>query len=102
MLPTPRSWGRLEFPPLADRRGPPVKLALIGYGRMGHAVESAAQARGHEVVARLDQGDAIDRQSLAGADVAVDFTLPTAVVENAHRVGAAGVDLVIGTTGWYD
>jgi len=79
-----------------------LKLALLGYGRMGHAVEAAAAARAHEIVARLDQGDAIDRNSLAGADVAIDFTLPTAVVDNARRVGDAGVDLVIGTTGWYD
>ena len=79
-----------------------MKLALIGYGRMGHAVESAAQARGHEITARLDQGDPIDRKSLAGAQVAIDFTLPTAVVDNTRRVGDAGVDLVIGTTGWYD
>jgi 4-hydroxy-tetrahydrodipicolinate reductase len=79
-----------------------VKLALIGYGRMGHAVEAAARARGHEIVARLDHGDGIDRKSLAGADVAIDFTLPSAVVENVRRVADAGVDLVIGTTGWYD
>jgi 4-hydroxy-tetrahydrodipicolinate reductase len=79
-----------------------VKLALIGYGRMGHAVEAAAGARRHEIVARLDEGDGIDRKSLAGADVAIDFTLPAAVVDNARRVADAGVDLVIGTTGWYD
>jgi 4-hydroxy-tetrahydrodipicolinate reductase len=79
-----------------------VKLALIGYGRMGHAVEAAAGARKHEIVARLDQGDTIDRKTLAGAQVAIDFTLPTEVVDNARRVGDAGVDLVIGTTGWYD
>ena len=79
-----------------------MKLALIGYGRMGHAVEAAAGAREHEIVARLDHGDAIDRKSLAGADVAIDFTLPGALVDNARRIADAGVDLVIGTTGWYD
>jgi 4-hydroxy-tetrahydrodipicolinate reductase len=60
------------------------------------------RARGHEVVSRLDQGEAIDRTSLAGAEVALDFTLPGAVLDNARRVGEAGVDRVIGTTGWYD
>jgi len=82
--------------------GSAMKVALIGYGRMGHAVEAAAAARGHEVVARLDQGDELDRTSLAGAEVAIDFTFPGAVVENARRVAQAGLDLVIGTTGWHD
>jgi 4-hydroxy-tetrahydrodipicolinate reductase len=77
-----------------------MKLALIGYGRMGHAVEAAAGARGHQVGARLDAGVAIDRAALAGAEVAIDFTVPDAVEENARRVAAAGADLVIGTTGW--
>lgn len=79
-----------------------MKVALIGYGKMGHAVEGAAGARGHEVVARLDAGDAIERGSLAGAEVAIDFTVPDAVERNAARVAEAGADLVIGTTGWYD
>ena len=79
-----------------------MKLALIGYGKMGHAVETAAAARGHEVAARLDVRDRIDRASLAGAEVAIDFTVPDAVVQNAQRIGEAGADLVIGTTGWYD
>ncbi len=78
-----------------------MKLALIGYGRMGHAVEAAAAERKHEVVARLDLGDAITKASLAGAEVAIDFTLPDAVVANARAVAGAGVRLVIGTTGWY-
>ena len=81
----------------------PVKIALLGYGRMGREVESVAQEEGHEIVARLDGPDArIDRESLAGADVAVDFTLPAAAVGNIRAVADAGVDLVVGTTGWYD
>jgi 4-hydroxy-tetrahydrodipicolinate reductase len=79
-----------------------MKLALIGYGRMGHVIDQVAKARGHEVVARLDMGDAIDAQTLAGARVAFDFTLPDAVIDNARRVAGAGVGLVIGTTGWYE
>jgi 4-hydroxy-tetrahydrodipicolinate reductase len=67
-----------------------VKLALIGYGRMGHAVEAAAAQRRHEVVARFDAGEAIDRASLAGAQVAIDFTVPDAVEQNALRVAEAG------------
>ena len=79
-----------------------MKIALIGYGRMGHAVEAAAVERGHYVVARLDEGDPITGASLASAQVAIDFTLPDAVVDNARRVVEAKVDLVIGTTGWYE
>jgi 4-hydroxy-tetrahydrodipicolinate reductase len=79
-----------------------MKLALIGYGRMGHAVEAAAAQRGHEVVARLDAGDRIDRASLAGAQVGIDFTVPDAVEHNVRRVAEAGANLVIGTTGWYE
>jgi 4-hydroxy-tetrahydrodipicolinate reductase len=79
-----------------------MRLALIGYGRMGHAVEAVAGERGHDVVARLDQGDAITRESLASAQVAIDFTLPHSLVDNVRAVATAGTDLVIGTTGWYD
>ena len=80
----------------------PLRVALVGYGRMGHAVEAVALEAGHEVVARLDQGDPLDRDSLAGADVAIDFTLPEAAVPNVRAVSAAGVDMVVGTTGWYE
>lgn len=79
-----------------------LKLALVGYGRMGHAVEEIALEEGHEIVARLDEGDAIDATGLAGADVAVDFTLPEAAVDNVRTISGAGVDVVVGTTGWYD
>ena len=79
-----------------------MKLALIGYGRMGHAVEEVAEESGHDVVARLDLGDAITPTSLAEAQVAIDFTLPDAVIANAHSLAEAGVNLVIGTTGWYE
>src|SRR5688572_24907508 len=79
-----------------------MRVALIGYGRMGHVVEGVAAARGHEVVARLDLGDRIDRASLSGAEVAIDFTVPDAVETNARSIAEAGTDLVIGTTGWYE
>ncbi|HSR42206.1 MAG TPA: hypothetical protein VLL48_08545, partial [Longimicrobiales bacterium] len=59
-----------------------MKLALVGYGRMGRAVEAAARERGHRVVARLGRGDEISEESLGGADVAVEFTVPEAAVTN--------------------
>ena len=77
-----------------------MKIALIGYGKMGHAVEAYALQCGHEVVGRIDLGDPWP-EGLA-ADVAVEFTTPGTAVENLKRCFAAGWPVVCGTTGWYD
>lgn len=77
-----------------------MKIALVGYGRMGRAVEAAARARGDEVVARLGRGDPLNATALAGADVAIEFTRPEAAAANVRRLVEAGVDVVSGTTGW--
>ena len=82
-----------------------MNLALIGYGKMGRMIEHLAVARGHRVVFKVDiegneQGQALTRENLQSADVALDFTLPDAVVHNVDRITALGVNLVIGTTGW--
>ncbi len=84
-----------------------MKVALIGYGRMGRAVEQAAAARGHEVVARIDldgnlEGRGITTESLNGAEVAVEFSVPEAAPANVAALAACGADTVSGTTGWYD
>ena len=79
-----------------------MRLALVGYGRMGRAVERIALEREHEVVARLGPGDEIGSRALRGAEVAVEFTHPKAAVENIERVVATGTNLVVGTTGWWD
>ncbi|GAB6940193.1 4-hydroxy-tetrahydrodipicolinate reductase [Isoptericola variabilis] len=81
-----------------------IKVAVLGAaGRMGatvcRAVEEAADL---ELVARLDAGDAVDAGSLAGADVAIDFTVPAATEANVHAVLDAGAHAVVGTTGWDD
>ncbi len=78
-----------------------MRLALVGYGRMGHAVEAVALERGHDVVARVDEGDDV-ASSLGDAEVAIDFTVPDAVVDNVRAVAGRGVAMVVGTTGWYD
>lgn len=82
-----------------------MNLALIGYGKMGRMIEQLAVARGHRVVFKVDiegneQGQALTRENLESADVALDFTLPDAVVRNVDRITALGVNMVIGTTGW--
>lgn len=83
-----------------------MKLAIIGYGKMGRAIEQAALARGFAVVAIIDPArpgpSSITRETLAGADVCVEFTAPAAAVGNIRAAAAAGVPIVVGTTGWYD
>ena len=84
-----------------------MKIALSGYGKMGHMVERVAAARGHETVARLDidnniDGAGITRERLNNADVAIDFSTPDAVVDNIRRYAELRLPVVVGTTGWYD
>lgn len=78
-----------------------MKLAIVGMGKMGHAIAELAAARGWEIVARLDHGDPITREALGHADVAVEFTVPDAAPANVRAIVAAGVPVVVGTTGWY-
>ncbi|MBQ8938616.1 MAG: 4-hydroxy-tetrahydrodipicolinate reductase [Paludibacteraceae bacterium] len=74
-----------------------MKIAIIGYGKMGHMIEDVARSRGHEIVARIDVGDAFD---LKDADVAIEFTTPATAKDNILRAWAQGVPVVCGTTGW--
>ena len=74
-----------------------MKIALIGYGKMGHMIEQIALERGHEIVARIDMDDAFD---LNDADVAIEFTTPATAKENILRAWAQGVPVVCGSTGW--
>jgi 4-hydroxy-tetrahydrodipicolinate reductase len=78
------------------------RLALIGMGRMGRTIRQLADERGLAVVAALDQGDAITRGALGGADVAIEFTEPGAAPANVRACVAAGCPVVVGTTGWLD
>jgi 4-hydroxy-tetrahydrodipicolinate reductase len=92
---------------LPPERSRVMKLAIIGYGKMGRLVEQVAAARGHEVVARFDvdnnvNGEGLTRESLSGVDVAVDFSVPEAVIHNVRRLVELGVPTVVGTTGWYE
>ena len=74
-----------------------MKIALIGYGKMGHMIEDVALERGHEIVARIDVGDAFD---LNGADVAIEFTTPATAEENVRKAWEQGVPVICGSTGW--
>lgn len=84
-----------------------MRMAIIGYGRMGRAVEAVAEAHGHEIVARLDIGDnpvggVLTRERLGSAEVAIEFTTAEAAPRNIEGLAACGVNAVVGTTGWYD
>lgn len=80
----------------------PLRIALIGHGKMGQAVEQVASARGHVIVAIIEVGasSGVTRDTLAGADVAIEFTVPDAAVPNAIACVHSGVPVVVGTTGW--
>lgn len=79
-----------------------INVAVVGaLGRMGRTVCSAVEdASDMELVARIDVGDTIDSRSLEGADVAVEFTVPSTAEANVHALLEVGVDVVVGTTGW--
>jgi len=84
-----------------------VRLALVGYGRMGRMIESLAPEAGCEVVLRLDEhnnaeGAGMTPQNFEPVDVAIDFSIPEAAAGNACRLAELGVDVAVGTTGWLD
>lgn len=79
-----------------------MKIAIIGYGKMGHAIERIALDRGHEIVAIIDAdntGD-MDGENFASADVAIEFTTPATAPDNILRTVKAGIPVVCGSTGW--
>ena len=81
-----------------------MKLALIGYGKMGKAIEAIALQRGHKIVATIDQPNLDDftKEKLAVADVAIEFTSPHSAYKNVKKCLSFGVPVVCGSTGWTD
>lgn len=82
--------------------GDVVRIALVGMGRMGRALDQLAPERRCEVVARLGSGDRIDAAALNGAEVAVEFTTPEVAADNVIALLDTRCPVVVGTTGWYD
>ncbi len=76
-----------------------MKIALLGYGRMGKEIEKIAISRGHEIVIRKDVNDEID---ITLADVAIDFSVPTSAFNNITNCLNNNVPVISGTTGWLD
>jgi len=77
-----------------------MKFALLGYGRMGKAIEQIALERGHEIVCKIDKN--LTEGKLHEADAAINFSIPDAAVDNISSALNQGVPVVCGTTGWLD
>ena len=84
-----------------------MKIAIIGYGNMGHEIEKAAIARGIAVKSIIDPNEKnathaeINEKSVRDVDVCIDFTSPKSALGNAEKISKLGKNIVIGTTGWY-
>ena len=84
-----------------------MKIALVGYGKMGHIVKELAQARGHLITTIDPQNDDADykdisQESVGDVDVCIDFSHPSVVLSNIEKLTSLKKNSVIGTTGWYD
>lgn len=77
-----------------------MKIALLGYGKMGKEIEQIALSRGHEIVLKKTRNDSFD--DLKKADIAIDFSLPTTAVENISTCFNQNIPVISGTTGWLD
>ncbi len=82
-----------------------LRIALVGYGRMGKAIDAISDEHGCHVVERLDihnnrNGEGLESSSLNDVDVAIEFSLPESVVSNVAKLAARGINVIIGTTGW--
>lgn len=77
-----------------------MKIALLGYGKMGQTIERIALERGHEIVLKKDEFNTYE--GLSNADVAIDFSIPAVAVENISNCFYANVPVISGTTGWLD
>ncbi|MBA4153440.1 4-hydroxy-tetrahydrodipicolinate reductase [Flavobacterium sp.] len=77
-----------------------MKIALLGYGKMGKVIERIALERGHEIVLRKSSSDSFEGLELA--DVAIDFSIPNAAVSNISYCIEQGIPVVSGTTGWLE
>lgn len=77
-----------------------MKIALLGYGKMGHVIERIALERGHEIILKKTSANSFD--GLEKADVAIDFSVPSVAVENISTAINLGIPVISGTTGWLE
>ncbi|WP_184544478.1 4-hydroxy-tetrahydrodipicolinate reductase [Mucilaginibacter sp. FT3.2] len=81
-----------------------MKIALLGYGKMGKIIEKIALSRKHEIVLTIDHNNLheLTAENLQKADAVIEFTRPDSVLDNINHCFNAGVPIVVGTTGWYE
>ncbi len=81
-----------------------MKIALLGYGKMGHEIEKTANEQGHSIGLIIDsEKDWIKKsEKLKDCDVAIEFSMPAIVIGNIQKCIESGIPIVTGTTGWYD
>ena len=81
-----------------------MKIALIGYGKMGRTIEQIAVSRGHTITVAIDidNQEMFESEAFRGSDVAIEFTVPSTAYDNYIKCFAANVPVVSGTTGWLD
>lgn len=81
-----------------------MKIALLGYGKMGKEIENLAEKRQHEIIMIIDslQDWETKGHGLNEADIAIEFSTPDSVMDNIHHCFDAGVPVVVGTTGWHE
>lgn len=81
-----------------------MKIVLVGYGKMGNAIEEIALQKGHEILFRIDEEsvDLLESEQLKTADVAIEFTTPVSAFGNIMKCFDAGLPVVCGSTGWLD
>ncbi len=81
-----------------------MRIALIGYGKMGRAIERIAVNRGHEIVLKIDVDNSSEmtRENLSSADVAIEFTGPSSAADNLLKCAEYGIRAISGSTGWLE
>jgi 4-hydroxy-tetrahydrodipicolinate reductase len=79
-----------------------MKIALVGYGKMGRVIEQIARERGHVIVSKIDihNSGEFDSEAFRSAEIAIEFTTPATAFDNYRKCFAAGIAVVSGTTGW--
>lgn len=87
-----------------DKATPPLRIALLGYGKMGRMIDALAQQQGMQVVYKANSSSSLKEkaQGVRKAQVAIEFTTPATAVENIACCITEGIPVVCGTTGWYN
>lgn len=79
-----------------------MKILLVGYGGMGREIEAVAKSRGHDIVQIVESTEELEKVDPNGIDVAIEVTVPLAVMDNIKILVNKGINTVVGTTGWYE